>query len=136
MKEFKETLIKLKWILSQSKPGLFLLIIGTLMSSISSAISVYNAMLSKNLIDAATTGQVQEVIKWLTIMGSIIIFNILWGTIRSLVSTFYSTKIYNTLQRKFFRHVTYSEWSEHSKHHSVGLMTRISSDTSTISGFI
>lgn len=132
----KETLKKFKWMFSQSKPGLFLLIISVVMGSIMSAISVYNAMISKSLIDAATTGQVSVVIKWLVVMGSIILFNILFGTLRSLISTFCSTKISNELQRKFFEHVTYSEWMEHTKHHSVGLLTRINSDTATINGFI
>lgn len=132
----KETLRKLRWIFAQSKPGLLLLIVSVTMGSIMSAISVYNAMISKSLIDAATSGKVDLVIKWLTVMGGIILFNIFFGTLRSLISTYCSTKISNELQKKFFAHVTYSEWMEHNKHHSVGILTRITSDTSTINGFI
>ena len=136
MKDIKETLRKLKWIFAQSKPGLLLLIVSTIMGSIMSVIGVYNAMISKQLIDAATSGRIGEVKKWLIIMGCIILFNIFFGTIRSLVSTFCTTKISNELQKKFFEHITYSEWIEHSKHHSVGLLTRITSDTGTINGLI
>ncbi|MGL5713633.1 MAG: ABC transporter ATP-binding protein [Paraclostridium sp.] len=132
----RDTLKKLKWIFSQSKPGLFLLIVSVIMGSIMSAISVYNAMISKSLIDAATTGKVDLVIKWLTVMGCIILFNIFFGTLRSLISTYCSTKISNELQKKFFAHVAYSEWMEHNKHHSMGILTRITSDTATINGFI
>ncbi len=132
----KETLRKLRWIFAQSKPGLLLLIVSVTMGSIMSAVSVYNAMISKSLIDAATSGKVDLVIKWLTIMGGIVLFNIFFGTLRSLISTYCSTKISNELQKKFFAHVTYSEWMEHNKHHSVGILTRITSDTSTINGFI
>lgn len=132
----KETLRKLRWIFAQSKPGLLLLIVSVTMGSIMSAISVYNAMISKSLIDAATSGKIDLVIKWLTVMGGIILFNIFFGTLRSLISTYCSTKISNELQKKFFAHVTYSEWMEHNKHHSVGILTRITSDTSTINGFI
>lgn len=132
----KETLRKLRWIFAQSKPGLLLLIVSVTMGSIMSAVSVYNAMISKSLIDAATSGKVDLVIKWLTVMGGIVLFNIFFGTLRSLISTYCSTKISNELQKKFFAHVTYSEWMEHNKHHSVGILTRITSDTSTINGFI
>lgn len=132
----KETFKKLRWIFAQSRPGLLLLIVSVTMGSIMSAISVYNAMISKSLIDAATGGNVDLVFKWLAVMGGIILFNIFFGTLRSLISTYCSTKISNELQKKFFAHVTYSEWMEHNKHHSVGILTRITSDTSTINGFI
>jgi len=132
----KETLKKLKWIFSQGKPAYHTLIISVIIGSITSAVGVYNTMISKNLIDAATSGQVNIVIKWLTVMGSIIIFNLIFGTINSLLSTYTNNKIYNELQKKFFSHVTYSEYMENSKYHSVGLLTRITSDTSTINGFI
>lgn len=132
----KETINKLKWIFYQSKPGIIPLIISIIMGSILSVISVYNAVLSKSLIDAATNGQVSLVIKWLTVMAGIILFNILFGSIRSLISTYCSTTICNELQRKFFTHVTYSDWLENSKHHSTGMLTRITSDVYTINGFI
>ena len=118
------------------KTSLPTLIISVIIGSITSAVGVYNTMISKNLIDAATSGQVNMVIKWLSIMGAIIIFNLVFGTINSLLSTYTNNKIYNELQKKFFSHVTYSEYIENSKYHSVGLLTRITSDTSTINGFI
>lgn len=132
----KETLKKLKWIFSQGKPAYPTLIISVIIGSITSAVGVYNTMISKNLIDAATSGQVNIVIKWLAVMVAIIIFNLVFGTINSLLSTYTNNKIYNELQKKFFSHVTYSEYMANSKYHSVGLLTRITSDTSTINGFI
>ena len=132
----KETLKKLKWIFSQGKPAYLPLIISLIIGSITSAVGVYNTMISKYLIDAATSGQVNIVIKWLTVMVAIIIFNLVFSTINSLLSTYTNNKIYNELQKKFFSHVTYSEYMANSKYHSVGLLTRITSDTSTINGFI
>ena len=132
----KETLKKLKWIFSQGKPAYPTLIISVIIGSITSAVGVYNTMISKNLIDAATSGQVNIVIKWHTVMVAIIIFNLVFSTINSLLSTYTNNKIYNELQKKFFSHVTYSEYMANSKYHSVGLLTRITSDTSTINGFI
>ena len=64
------------------------------------------------------------------------IFNLVFGTINSLLSTYTNNKIYNELQKKFFSHVTYSEYMANSKYHSVGLLTRITSDTSTMNGFM
>lgn len=132
----KETFKKFKWIFSQGKPAYITLIISVIIGSITSAVGVYYSLISKYLIDAATGGKLDIVLKWLFVMGGIIVFNLVFGTINSLLSTYTSNKINNELQKKFFTRVTYSEYMENSKYHSVGLLTRITSDTSTINGFI
>ena len=73
--------------------------VSVIIGSITSAVGVYNTMISKNLIDAATSGQVNIVVKWLTVMVAIIIFNLVFGTINSLLSTYTNNKIYNELQK-------------------------------------
>lgn len=132
----KETINKLKWIYKKSKPGIITLTVATIIGSILSAISVYNAMISKSLIDSAISKNLDSVIKWLVVMGSIMLSSILLGTLRSFLSTYSSNKILNELQKEYFSHLAYSEWMELSKFHSAGLMTRITSDTSTINNFI
>ena len=129
----KELFIKIKWILSHAKPVIPFLIFTTVISSASSLISVYNTLVSKSLIDSAIGGNTSEVIKYLIIMIIITLSMMLLSPITSLLSTHASTKLNQSIQKKLFEHIEYSNWLEQSKFHSVSLLTRITSDVSTIS---
>jgi ABC-type multidrug transport system fused ATPase/permease subunit len=128
----KKTLVKLKWLLSQSKPVIFYLLIIIVFGSIVSIINVYRALVSKSLIDSATLGKKELIIKWIIILGVIICIEIILRTLISILSTYCSGRISNNLQKKLYAHITYCEWMEQSKHHSVGLLTRITSDVPTV----
>ena len=129
----KELFIKIKWILSHAKAVIPFLIFTTVISSASSLISVYNTLISKSLIDSAIGGNTSEVIKYLIIMISITLGMMLLSPITSLLSTHASTKLNQSIQKKIFEHIEYSNWLEQSKFHSVSLLTRITSDVATIS---
>ena len=129
----KELFIKIKWILSHAKAVIPFLIFTTVISSASSLISVYNTLVSKSLIDSAIGGNTSEVIKYLIIMISITLGMMLLSPITSLLSTHASTKLNQSIQKKLFEHIEYSNWLEQSKFHSVSLLTRITSDVATIS---
>ena len=131
--DLKEFFIKIKWILSHAKPVIPFLIFTTVISSASSLISVYNTLISKSLIDSAIGGNTSEVIKYLIIMISITLGMMLLSPITSLLSTHASTKLNQSIQKKLFEHIEYSNWLEQSKFHSVSLLTRITSDVATIS---
>ncbi|MFY9533390.1 ABC transporter transmembrane domain-containing protein, partial [Clostridium sp.] len=124
----KELFIKIKWILSHAKPVIPFLIFTTVISSASSLISVYNTLVSKSLIDSAIGGNTSEVIKYLIIMIIITLSMMLLSPITSLLSTHASTKLNQSIQKKLFEHIEYSNWLEQSKFHSVSLLTRITSD--------
>lgn len=132
----KNSIEKIKWIFLQSKPCLLLLTISIIMGSILSAVSVYSAMIFKSLIDCATSGNINLVMKWLVLMVFIILFNIFFGALRSFLTTYCSTKVSNELQRKIFNHVTHADYMELNNHHSVAILTRINNDTATVNTFI
>lgn len=136
MKELKELFKKIKWIYLQSKLILPSLILIVIISSAFSLIGVYDAIVSKNLIDSAISGNTPSVVKWLTIMASIMLLNILSSPVISLIKTYTSTKMSQTLQKKIYAHITYSNWQESSKHHSMNLLTRLTSDVGTITGTV
>ncbi|MBI6026994.1 ABC transporter ATP-binding protein [Clostridium perfringens] len=136
MKNLKELLKKIKWIYLQSKLILPILILIVFISSFFSLIGVYDAIVSKNLIDSAISGDTNSVLKWLVIMASIMLLNIISYPIISLINTYTSTKMSQTLQKKIYAHITYSRWQESSKHHSMNLLTRLTNDVSTITGTV
>ncbi|WP_053984370.1 ABC transporter ATP-binding protein [Niameybacter massiliensis] len=132
----QKTWAQIKWLARHAKPVLGYLIFNTSVTAIFSCIGVYSALLSKSLIDAATTGDLPGVFKWLGLMALIFVFRITISSITSITSTKCSTKLRNNIQKHFYEHITYSEWLEHSKYHSVNLLTRINSDVSVIIGLI
>ena len=126
----------LGWIFKHSKLMLPLIIVTAILGAMLSAIGVYSAFLSKSLIDAATSGNLNAVIKWLIVMGVIYFIRLGLNIANSLISTYSSTKLFNQIQKKMYESVTYSEWSAQSKYHSVNLLTRITNDVGNVSGVI
>jgi len=69
--------VKLKWLLSQSRPVIFHLFVIIVLGSIVSIVNVYRALVSKSLIDSATLGKKELITKWIVIFGVIICIEIL-----------------------------------------------------------
>ena len=132
----KNNIKVLAWIFKHSKSVLPLIILTSIIGGILSAIGVYSAFISKSLIDAATSGDMNEVIKWLIIMGSIYFIRLGLNMINSMASTYSSTQLFNQIQKKMYQSITYSDWMAQSKYHSVNLLTRITSDVNTVSNVI
>ena len=133
LKPTKELWLKIKWILSYAKPIIPYLIFSIAVNIIFALIGIYNVVVSKSLIDSAINGDSQAVIKWLIIMISLTIISMLSSPIRAFMSTHSSTILTNSIQKKIYEHIEYSDWIELNKFHSVSLLTRITSDVSSIS---
>lgn len=132
----KELLKKIKWIYNQSKIIIPMLIVIVLIGSALSLVGVYDALVSKNLIDSAISGNTPSVVKWLIIMASIMLLNLISSPITALIRTYTSTKMSQTLQKKIYAHITYSNWQESSKHHSMSLLSRLTNDVNTITNTV
>ncbi len=124
------------WIMKHSKGVLPLIALTSTLSGILAIIGVYSAFLSKSLVDAATHGQMEEVIKWLVITAGLYFVRLALNSINSIASTYSSTRLSNQLQTKVYRSLTYSEWLAQSKYHSGNLLTRVTRDVSTVSSVI
>lgn len=131
--DFKNLLKTIKWILFKSKIVIPFLTLITIITSSISLLGVYNTLVSKSLIDSAISGNTNKVIKYLIIMITIMLSNLLVTPIISLVTTHASMKLKNNFQKNLFKHIEYSSWLEQSKYHSVSLLSRLTSDVDTIS---
>lgn len=128
----KKILIEFKWLLWQSRRVMFPLLLIIVLGSISSLIDVFRAIVTKILIDSATIGDSQLIIKWLIIFASILCVEIGIRAVNPIITTYCSGKIKNIVQKKLYTHITHSEWMEQTKYHSVSLLTRITNDVDTI----
>ena len=132
----KNSISKIKWIFTQSKSALLPLLIIVILGGVTSITSVYRALASKTLIDSASSSQNNLIAKWAIILVSLLLIEITFKGISSVLSTFCTNKISNKLQEKIFKHITYSEWLEESNYHSVNLLTRLTNDVDTITNVI
>lgn len=132
LKNTKDLNTKIKWILSQSKPIIPFLVFTIIINVIFSLIGVYNALISKSLIDSAIAGETSNVIKWLIVMATIMIGKLLINPITSFFSTHASMKLTYAMQTELYDHIIRSEWLEQNKIHSISQLTRITSDVGTI----
>lgn len=125
-----------KWILKLSKPIIPYMITITIINSFLALIGVYNALVSKSLIDCAISHNTSGVIKWLIVMATIMLGKMILSPFTSMMSTKTTNNFNHNLQLKIYEHISYSDWLSLSRFHSVSLLTRINSDVSTISSTI
>nr|WP_302596303.1 ABC transporter ATP-binding protein [uncultured Cellulosilyticum sp.] len=130
----KKNLTILHWLLQQTRPVLFYLILIILLNSVTSVVGVASALVTKSLIDAATTHG--PIFKWMGILGGILIFQIVARFVGSLLTTYCANKFSNTLQTKLYSHITYSEWQEQMVYHSANIISRLTGDLNTVTTLI
>ncbi len=132
----KNLFIKIKWFITHSKPVIFYLIFIILLGALVSVSSVYRSVISKSLIDFSIKGNFLAAVHTLIIMSLIILVQIIFSSLITLLTSYCSTKLSNNIQKKLYTHITYSKWADSSKYHSGDVLTRITNDVSTITSFI
>lgn len=129
----KKTFLSLKWLYKNCKvaiPGILLL---TIVSATWSFISIYEALLAKNIIDSALSGNTIVLKKniLLFILASLTVLVLI--PLGQLISTYTSNKLFNKLQTKIYKNFIHSKWQEQNKFHSTEILTRLLNDISSIS---
>lgn len=127
-----------KWIIKHTKGYIKSLLLLTILSSVSVLLSIATALIGKQIIDNAIVGK--GVVTTLVIYALVTIFEIVLGSIYSLVSVVITEKYSFQIRQKVYRDVLDTCWSDISKYHSGDIMTRLTSDinivASGVSGLI
>ena len=132
----KKTILQIQWLTKYTKIIIWPLLLSLLITAVLSGIGVCSALISKSLIDAATTSQLHEVFKWLGIIGSVFIIRIMLSSLNSIIGTYCDTTLINAIQKQIYKHITYSEWLEQNKYHSMNLLTKINADSEVVTSLI
>lgn len=132
----KNLIYQLKWILSQAKPVIPHAIAITVIGSTVSLISVYKALITKNLIDAAIAMQSLQIKHHMMLLILAYAFTISINIVNKYISLYANEKLTHNLHNRLYTHIINSEWLEQSKYHSVSLLSRVTGDTSAITGLI
>ncbi|MGL4992150.1 MAG: ABC transporter ATP-binding protein [Sarcina sp.] len=129
----KKTLLSIKWLYKNCKIALPGIIGLTLVSATWSFISIYEALLAKNIIDSAlsrNTLALKNNILLFILASLAVLVLVPFG---QLISTYTSNKLFNSLQTKIYKNFIHSKWQEQSKFHSTEILTRLLNDIASIS---
>lgn len=129
----KNTWLKIKWLIEKIKPFILYLFIIIILGTFVSLIGIYRAVITKEIIDAATSANTSLMIKFLIIFGICIILDISMRAFNSVLSTKCSVDVFNNIQKRLYTKIVRIKWDEMSTYHSGDLLTRMTSDVETIS---
>jgi len=123
---------QIKWIKSQTRTFIFFLSLPLIIEGIVSITNVSMAVISKNLIDAATNKQKDILIRYAILFILLIIGQMVLDAVLSIIKVRNTEAISNSMRQKFFNNLAQKEWIEFSKYHSGDILTRMTSDISNI----
>ena len=126
-----------KWILKQAKPSTLSLFFIISIGITTSIITVYRAIITKQIIDVATTKTgLNHLIFLIIIFIALIIFEIIVNAISSALSVRCTAKISNSIAKTLYSRLLNTSWYEFSRYHSGDIMTRMTSDIDAITSMI
>lgn len=134
MKKMKNSIHYAKWLWQYTKPYLpfILLIMGISISS--SLLNTYSAIVTKNIIDSATTGHI--LIKSMLLYIGIVIFMQVVDTVSQLITVVLNEKFSFGIRKQVYERIIHAHWMSIKKYHTGDLMTRLTSDAGNISNGI
>lgn len=118
------------WLFMYSKPHLPRIILLLLLDLIASLLGVAMAVISKEIIDSATSGG--RIKGAIGLYIAIILVSILISALTSLLSIVVNEKFSFGIRKQVYEKIIKSHWMEISKYHTGDLLTRLTSDAGNI----
>lgn len=122
----------IKWIFSVTRPFIKYLIIIIILGVATSLINISRAVISKHLIDSATSRQSSIMFQMAAIFAVTIVLELIIRAIVTVVTSKCNIEISNGIQRKLFSKIVNTKWTEFKKYHSGDLLTRMTSDVDAV----
>lgn len=119
------------WLLSQAVPYRKQLFGKLTLSTVTLGMSFISTIASKYVVDATTSGSLSWT--YVMYMGAATLFTILFSAISSMFDSYINEKFEFGMRCDMFNKIQHSVWTELSKYHSGDIVTRLTSDISTIS---
>lgn len=128
----KNIWVQIKWIKGQTRTFIFFLSLPLIIEGILSITNVSMAVITKNLIDAATSKERDLLINYGILFILLIIGEMILDAVLSIIKVRNTEAISNRMRQNLFNNLTKKEWIEVSKYHSGDILTRMTSDISNI----
>ncbi len=132
IKKVLKDLPNFRWVAAKIKPFFGSVTLIILIDVLTSLATVAMAIVSKNIIDYATKGKLDIATRYAAMFAGIIIFNMAANAFLSIYSTNTQERFSNSLRQGIFSRLINMEWLQVSKYHSGDLLTRLTSDISSV----
>lgn len=126
----------IKWIFNITRPFIKYLIIIIILGVVTSLIGISRAVISKHLIDSATSRQSKIMFQMAAIFAGTIVIELIIRALVTVVTSKCNIEISNGIQRKLFSRIVKTKWTEFRKYHSGDLLTRMTSDVDAVTSII
>ena len=135
MKTDKETSTQspIKWALAATKSYHGMLFLLVLLSVSSTAVNLWNAVLLKDVIDVAVSGDREVLIRTAVILAAVALLSLVLSLLSKYLSERTSYQIHNNLQSQLFSILLQKDYYYVTRLHSQEWMNRITADSLTIS---
>lgn len=130
MKDWDNQSSYAKWLMHYTKPYIPALLLLMLFSVGASVVGVYTSVIGKNIIDAATQGNPIKGLIALYVLVILLVQIASGGA--SLMTVYVNEKFSFGVRKQVYEKIIHSCWDKISKFHTGDLMTRLTSDTSTV----
>lgn len=124
----------IKWLVKYSLPYMPQILVIFAMNVICSLISAQLAVISKNIIDSATSGNL--IVKAIVVYMIMIMVNLAFSAAVSFISVVLDEKFSFGIRKNLYQKIIESVWVDIKKYHSGDIMTRMTSDVGNISNGI
>jgi len=122
----------ISWLFKVAKPffwNIFLLIVLGIISSIA---TVGTAVISKQAVDSAISGNVSNAVMFMLLFTATYLVSLAVGALSNRISVLVSEKMDNRIEQDLVRTLYRSQWEDISKYHSGDILTRITDDIPNI----
>lgn len=122
----------IKWLGHYSKPFIGRIALVMFLNIFSSVIALVMALVSKNIIDSATSGGKNKVLWMIAVYFGMIVLMQLMGIVLTLLRTMLAERFSFGIRKQIYDKILRSKFLDIQKYHTGDLMTRLTSDAGTI----
>lgn len=129
----QEMWIQTKWIYQYVRKYWLIMIFYTFLGMLSTAVSLFSSLVSRNLVDIITGHQTGMVVQTFCVMIGLGIGNTFLTQVSGYASSYLSMKVDAEIKSDIFSKILITDWESLTNYHTGDLLTRWSSDASHIS---
>lgn len=125
--------VQVKWIYQYARKHIVAIILYTLLGLSGTVVSLFSGLVSRDLVDIITGHQTGKLIETFCFLIGTQLGSNLMSQISCYISSSISMKVDNGIKADIFDQIMISDWESLSRYHSGDILTRWSSDASSVS---
>ena len=125
-------MLYMRWLIHYSKPYIGRISMMMLLNIFNTVISLVMALVSKRIIDDATSGMKNNLLALIVVYFAMIIAVQVTGVVMTMVGTMLNERFSFGIRKQIYDKIMSSKWLEVQRYHTGDLMTRMTSDAGNI----